>query len=207
MNRILNYRTLALLLILPLLFGSCKKKSDIKPLSQLKKEQRRAIDRLISTEGFRVINRDNELLPEEIDKSVFYRLSNGLYMRVLDAGDQKAKAVAEKTRVLVQMKGRVFNESKGVRYTFNSLNNPSYGELKFLYVSYYNVGAEHYRAISSGGFSDSLDQLLCEGVAFPASLLGSGARVQLIIPFELGPTASYTEGNSIFVEEARYIYQ
>jgi len=206
MNRILNYRTLVLLLILPLLFGSCKK-SDIKPLSQLKKEQRRAIDRLISTEGFRVINRDNELLPEEIDKSVFYRLSNGLYMRVLDAGDQKAKAVAEKTRVLVQMKGRVFNESKGVRYTFNSLNNPSYGELKFLYVSYYNVGAEHYRAISSGGFSDSLDQLLCEGVAFPASLLGSGARVQLIIPFELGPTASYTEGNSIFVEEARYIYQ
>ena len=189
MNRILNYRTLALLLILPLLFGSCKKKSDIKPLSQLKKEQRRAIDRLISSKNLKVINRDNELLPEEIDKSVFYRLSNG------------------KTRVLVQMKGRVFNESKGVRYTFNSLNNPRYGELKFLYVSYYNVGSEHYRAISSGGFSDSLDHLLCEGVAFPASLLGSGARVQLIIPFELGPTASYTEGNSIFVEEARYIYQ
>ena len=207
MNRILNYRTLALLLIRPLRFGSCKRKSDIKPLSQLKKEQRRAIDRLISSKNLKVINRDNELLPEEIDKSVFYRFSNGLYMRVLDAGDQKAKAVAEKTRVLVQMKGRVFNESKGVRYTFNSLNNPSYGELKFLYVSYYNVGAEHYRAISSGGFSDSLDQLLCEGVAFPASLLGSGARVQLIIPFELGPTASYTEGNSIFVEEARYIYQ
>ena len=77
MNRILNYRTLALLLILPLLFGSCKKKSDIKPLSQLKKEQRRAIDRLISSKNLKVINRDNELLPEEIDKSVFYRLSNG----------------------------------------------------------------------------------------------------------------------------------
>jgi len=163
--------------------------------------------RLISSKNLKVINRDNELLPEEIDKSVFYRLSNGLYMRVLDAGDKEKKAVAEKTRVLVQMKGEVFNESKGVRYTFNSLNNPRYGELKFLYVSYYNVGSEHYRAISSGGFSDSLDHLLCEGGAFPASPPGGGARVQLIIPFELGPTASYTEGNSIFVEEARYIYQ
>jgi len=206
MNRLRSHHLLALLLLVTFaLLGSCKK-SNVKPLSQLKKEQRRAIDRLIAKEKFQVISRNDELLPTPIDQNVFYKLSNGLYMRVLDKGSDE-KAVAEKTRVLVRMKGRMFNDSRDTVYTFNSIANPSFDELKFLYVSYYNVGTEHYRAIGSNSFSNSLDQLLCEGVAFPASLLGNGARVQLIIPFELGPTASYTEGNSIFVEEARYIYQ
>ena len=206
MNRLRSHHLFALLLLVTFaLLGSCKK-SNVKPLSQLKKEQRRAIDRLIAKEKFQVISRNDELLPTPIDQNVFYKLSNGLYMRVLDKGSDE-KAVAEKTRVLVRMKGGMFNDSRDTVYTFNSIANPSFDELKFLYVSYYNVGTEHYRAIGSNSFSNSLDQLLCEGVAFPASLLGNGARVQLIIPFELGPTATYTQGNSIYVEEAQYTYR
>ena len=206
MNRLRSHHLFALLLLVTFaLLGSCKK-SNVKPLSQRKKKQRRAIDRLIAKETFQVISRNDELLPTPIDQNVFYKLSNGLYMRVLDKGSDE-KAVAEKTRVLVRMKGRMFNDSRDTVYTFNSIANPSFDELKFLYVSYYNVGTEHYRAIGSNSFSNSLDQLLCEGVAFPASLLGNGARVQLIIPFELGPTATYTQGNSIYVEEAQYTYR
>ena len=206
MNRLRSHHLLALLLLVTFaLLGSCKK-SNVKPLSQLKKEQRRAIDRLITKEKFQVISRNDELLPTPIDQNVFYKLSNGLYMRVLDKGSGE-KAVADKTRVLVRLTGRMFNDSRDTVYTFNSIANPSFDELKFLYVSYYNVGTEHYRAIGSNSFSNSLDQLLCEGVAFPASLLGNGARVQLIIPFELGPTATYTQGNSIYVEEAQYTYR
>ena len=206
MNRLRSHHIFALLLLVTFaLLGSCKK-SNVKPLSQLKKEQRRAIDRLIAKEKFQVISRNDELLPTPIDQNVFYKLSNGLYMRVLDKGSDE-KAVAEKTRVLVRMKGRMFNDSRDTVYTFNSIAITSFDELKFLYVSYYNVGTEHYRAIGSNSFSNSLDQLLCEGVAFPASLLGNGARVQLIIPFELGPTATYTQGNSIYVEEAQYTYR
>ena len=206
MNRLRSHHLFALLLLVTFaLLGSCKK-SNVKPLSQLKKEQRRAIDRLIAKEKFQVISRNDELLPTPIDQNVFYKLSNGLYMRVLDKGSDE-KAVAEKTRVLVRMKGRMFNDSRDTVYTFNSIANPSFDELKFLYVSYYNVGTEHYRAIGSNSFSNSLDQLLCEGVAFPASHLGNGARVQLTTPFELGPTATYTQGNSIYVEEAQYTYR
>ena len=206
MNRLRSHHLFALLLLVTFaLLGTCKK-SNVKPLYQLKKEQRRAIDRLITKEKFQVISRNDELLPTPIVQNVFYKLSNGLYMRVLDKGSDE-KAVAEKTRVLVRMKGRMFNDSRDTVYTFNSIANPSFDELKFLYVPYYNVGTEHYRAIGSNSFSNSLDQLLCEGVAFPASLLGNGARVQLIIPFELGPTATYTQGNSIYVEEAQYTYR
>ena len=48
--------------------------------------------------------------------------------------------------------------------------------------------------------------LLCEGIAYPMSQLGDGAVVQLIIPFDLGPSQNYTAGNSIFVEKAIYTF-
>lgn len=131
MNRLRSHHLFALLLLVTFaLLGSCKK-SNVKPLSQLKKEQRRAIDRLITKEKFQVISRNDELLPTPIDQNVFYKLSNGLYMRVLDKGSDE-KAVAEKTRVLVRMKGRMFNDSRDTVYTFNSIANPSFDELKFL---------------------------------------------------------------------------
>ena len=38
------------------------------------------------------------------------------------------------------------------------------------------------------------------------SLLGDGAIVQLIIPFDLGPSQNYTVGNSLFVEKAVYTF-
>ena len=88
MNRLISHRiTLLLLLLIPLLaLGSCKKNRTVKPLSQLKKEQRRAIDRLIKESSFRIVNRNDETLPETIDPNVFYKLSNGLYLRVIDKG-------------------------------------------------------------------------------------------------------------------------
>ena len=46
MNKRITYRISLLALLLLPIFGSCKKDRTIKPLSQLKSEQRRAIDRL-----------------------------------------------------------------------------------------------------------------------------------------------------------------
>ena len=67
MNRLRSHHLFALLLLVTFaLLGSCKK-SNVKPLSQLKKEQRRAIDRLITKEKFQVISRNDELLPTPID--------------------------------------------------------------------------------------------------------------------------------------------
>ena len=45
---------------------------------------------------------------------------------------------------------------------------------------------------------------MCEGLAFPMSLLGDGARVRLIIPFLLGPEVAYNTGTPMYCQEAQY---
>ena len=111
MNRLITHRiALLLLLLIPVLaLGSCKKNRSIKPLSQLKREQRQAIDRLIKESSFTVKELSSETLPSTIDPDVFYRLSNGLYIRVLDKGTTRPEA--NKTTVSVQLKGYFFNVS------------------------------------------------------------------------------------------------
>ena len=64
----------------------------------------------------------------------------------------------------------------------------------------------HFTPKPSTAPVNSYDQYMCEGLAFPASQLGDGARVSLIIPFELGPSEFYGSGMTTFVEEARYVY-
>ena len=64
----------------------------------------------------------------------------------------------------------------------------------------------HYSPINDGGLTTVYDNLLCEGVAFPMSALGNGAVVELIVPFELGPSQNYTAGNSIYVQRASYVF-
>ena len=121
MNRLITHRiALLLLLLIPVLaLGSCKKNRSIKPLSQLKREQRQAIDRLIKESSFTVKELSSETLPSTIDPDVFYRLSNGLYIRVLDKGTTRPEA--NKTTVSVQLKGYFFNVSQSKGAIFDNL--------------------------------------------------------------------------------------
>ena len=197
MNKRITYRISLLALLLLPIFGSCKKDRTIKPLSQLKSEQRRAIDRLTGK-----LELENETLPQTIDPQVFYHLSNGLYMRVLNKGT--THPVLNKTTVSVMLKGYFFNDSQSEGATFNNLNEPNVRPLSFRYTLYETAdGRNHFAPLNESGIYENL---LCEGIAFPISQLGNGAIVQLIIPFDLGPSQNYTAGNSIFVEKAVYTF-
>ena len=183
MNRLITHRiALLLLLLIPVLaLGSCKKNRSIKPLSQLKREQRQAIDRLIKESSFTV---------------------NGLYIRVLDKGTTRPEA--NKTTVSVQLKGYFFNVSQSKGAIFDNLTETNVRPLFFRYASWEtSEGKIHYSSLNESGV---YEDLICEGVAFPMSLLGDGAIVQLIIPFDLGPSQNYTAGNSLFVEKAVYTF-
>lgn len=209
MKKLLSYRLLTLLLLLPLLLGSCKKRSDFKPLSQLKREQTRAIDQLIAHEGFggQIQNLNLENLPETIDSRTFYRLANGLYIRVKDRGDMQHRAVLGETTVSVEMAGRLFRENEPNIASFNSLSNPAYHPTRFRYMLGYSAGEPiHFTLLGQGAFASSLDRYMCEGIAYPVGFLGNGARVELIIPFELGPSEYYIQGRSIYVSEITYQY-
>ena len=151
MNRLITHRiALLLLLLIPALaLGSCKKNRSIKPLSQLKREQRQAIDRLIKESSFTVKELNSETLPSTIDPDVFYRLSNGLYIRVLDKGTTRPEA--NKTTVSVQLKGYFFNVSQSKGAIFDNLTETNVRPLFFRYASWEtSEGKIHYSSLKVG---------------------------------------------------------
>ena len=209
MKKLTSYRILALLLALPLLLGSCKKKSDFKPLSQLKKEQTRAIEQLINKEHFGglIQNINQEALPAETDSRYFYMLANGLYVRVKNRGDMTRRARLGETTVSIEMTGRLFREDEPELLSFSSITNPAYQPTRFRYMTNYSGGIEtHYTLLGQVPFASSLDRFMCEGIAYPVSYIGDGAELELIIPFELGPSESYVQGRSIYLSKIIYKY-
>lgn len=187
---------------------ACRDKKN-KSLSDLKKDQTTAIERLVSQQKLVVEKlKDNEL-PTTIDKGVYYRLKNGLYIRVLDEGDKSQVAKLNETTVFAYVKGYQFKHDAPKVAAFDNISSPSVPEIEFKYVYYYNAGDVHYNLVANTRPIRSYDALMCQGLAFPLSLkgIGNGARLSLIIPFEIGPSGGYSSGLSTFVEEVRYIFK
>ena len=182
-----------------ILLASCDKNHQ-KSITEMKKDQEKYIKEFRASHGISVKELSKEELPSTIDEKVFYKFPNGLYMRVLDKGTEKPEK--DKTHVFVKLKGFTFETDTLDR--FNNLNDPSYQPIEFIYTYYYDRGDFHYRQVKLDAPRANLDAILCEGIAFPMSLLGNGARVQLIIPFQIGPNATYNNGYPYFIEEAEY---
>ncbi len=162
------------------------------------KEEEIAISKLINKENITVRNYVEG--QTSFDKGIYYKFSNGLYMEVLEAGGERP--VAEKTRVNVRFEGYIFNKDS-IQQNFNNLSMPGFQDTEFIYVDRYSRGALHFILIKSApGYS--LNALMCEGLAFPMSLLGDGAKVRLIIPFTIGAEINYNRGSTMYCREVRY---
>ncbi len=181
-----------------ILLPSCRKNKDIKSLSEMLKEEKKTINKLIEKKNFSV--KEYEKGQKEFDPNTFYLFENGLYMQVLNPG--KERPIAEKTRINIRMKGEMILGGNTLG-EFDSLSSGGFQDLEFKYVDRYQRGAIHYLPIASAP-SFTLSNLLCEGLAFPMSLLGNGARVRLIIPFSIGPSVNYKEGKTMYCEDVRY---
>ncbi len=189
------------------LLASCSKDNN-KSLSELKGEQKEAISTFQREKSISVLDRKNNDLPEITDPSKYYRLKNGLYIKVLDKGNVQKLAVVDKTTVFVQMKGYQFSLNKPRTREFDNLSQANIPELEFKYIDRYEVGAIHYNLVSNVRPVMNYDALMCEGIAFPLSLgLGDGARVSLIIPFDIGPSSSFSSGTTTYIEELRYTFR
>lgn len=219
--------TLALGLILAgLTFSSCEK-DKIKSLSELKDEQRSAIGRLISDKGLKIVERKDNTLPEAIDPAVYYHLNNGLYIRVLNQGVNPQLIEKGKTKAYVLLRGAQFTKSNYPGSAFDNLSKASVPPIGFVYDSYYNAGEVHFQSIAQTSPQSTLDVLMNEGIAFPLSIkalgvsggeeekladqgahkarIGHGARLSLIVPFEIGPQSTYSTGTITYIEEVEYI--
>lgn len=188
-------------------FTSCEK-DNTKSLSELKSEQSDAIAAFGSANNLSFVELRDNKLPADAKAGVFYRFRNGLYMRIDSWGDRSQTATLNKTMVLAQLKGYQFSKANAKLSTFDNLSNPSIPDLEFAYVYFYNGGDVHYRLVDNVRPIPDYDELMCQGLAFPVSLgLGNGAELSLIIPFELGPSGTYSSGISTYVEKVKYTYK
>ncbi len=177
--------------------SSCKKTRELRSLSKMLAEEKKNITKFISEQGFTVQEGTAEMTT--FDKDVFYHLPNGLYMRVIEKGNERAEA--GKTQIAVRFKGYLFNDS--IRTKFDNLTQGAFQNTLFLYTDLYQQGALHYQLMPSAP-GTNLNNFMCEGIAFPMSMLGNGAKISLIIPFKIGSQIAYNAGASTFCEEIRY---
>lgn len=198
--------TLAMLLAPAMLLTSCDKNS-LKSLSELKSEQKDAITKLIADKKMKVVRLSEAKLPATIDKDVYYLLPNGLYMRVLDAGSTTKKAEAGKTTIFTTFKGYQFTLATMKGPTINNHSDPGFPPVEFTYISRYSAGEIHYSLVEQTAPQLNYDNLMCEGIAYPMTLLGDKAKVSLIIPFEIGPNDTYSKGVSTYWEIVEYTFK
>lgn len=194
---------MATLLVLCTLVGggtlsSCKDKKQIKSLSQMLKEEKQAIQNFIQTNQLNV--KEYVEGQTSFEPNVYYHFPNGLYLSVIEPGGEKAEP--EKTHVLVRFAGTFFDKDKE-HITFDNISNPGYQDTEFLYVDRYVRGVVHFILVPNEE-DVTLNAYMCEGLAFPLSLLGNGARVRLLIPFSLGPERTYQRGLTMHCTDVRY---
>lgn len=182
--------------------------SSIKSLSEMKEEQETAIDRLIGTKGLKVVSLSGETLPSTIDPNVYYQMPNGLYMRVIKQGDMSRRAVRGQSKIYLRMKGTMFNHEEDSILVPNNYSNAGVEVIEFLYIKEYNQGDLNFSLIASPASTvTNLDPFMCQGLAYPMTLLGDGAEVSLIIPFDIGPSFTYNSGYTLYVEKAVYNFK
>lgn len=176
---------------------SCRDKKQIRSLSKMLKDESANIEKFIHEKGIKV----KKYTPSQTDfeEGVYYLFDNNLYMRVIDKGT--TSPVAGKTHVVVRFKGFFFTQKKVL--SFDNLSSADYQNTEILYVDTYDRGARHYQLLPPSPGAN-LNKIMCEGMAFPLSLLGDGARVSLIIPFSLASEQAYKGGFTMFCDEVWY---
>ena len=179
-------------------FSSCKEKERIRSLSEMLRDEEKIIKNFVKEQGMNV--QEGTEGQRQFDENVWYKFPNGVYMQVLDLG--KELAVPSRTRVMLRMKGRFI--APNYKNSFDNLSKGYQQTTEFLYVDKRDrTGAVHYLLIQEK-LGHSIDALMCEGVAYPLTMVGNGARVRLLVPFLVGPNLAYSSGAPMYCEEVWY---
>jgi hypothetical protein len=151
----------------------------------MKRDEQRAIDRLIATEGFEILNK----YPADgvFGEKQFVALDNGVYLNVIDSGNGN-RAKLYSTTILMRCSGRfIFDADTGSFSLFTNSNLP----IEFIYGYASNVISQ---ASSSLSYSAEW-YFLSLGVQSVLEYVGENAEVKLIVPFEHG--SSYQTTNDL----------
>jgi hypothetical protein len=177
--------------------------SNTPSYTELKRAEKKVIDRLIASEGFEILKK----FPADgvFGEKQFVVLDNGVYLNIVDSGNGN-RAVTGKTTVLMRCSVRLIFESDTAAYsTFSNYSDP----IDFLYG---------YASLQIGkwgsNWASDVYTLLSPGVESALEHVGENAVIKLIVPFDegssyqtSGPYASATRyGAPIYYDRIRFTF-
>ncbi|MDH6304707.1 hypothetical protein M2459_001444 [Parabacteroides sp. PF5-5] len=175
-----------LLILSAALFAlSCSKNRSY---SDMLKDEKKAINRLIDAEDFEILDKypENGVFKE----NQFVHLSSGLYLCVIDSGNGN-RATAGTTNILCRAKGRFLIDDDTTYFDgFNPHVWPYPLEFK-----YYGSSPSADQYYYSGGLVSALDYV------------GDSSVVRLIIPFKIGSSYQSKYGYALFYDRVRFIFE
>jgi hypothetical protein len=163
----------------------------------MKRDEQRAIDRLIATEGFEILKK----YPADsvFGEKQFVVLDNGVYLNVIDSGNGN-RAKLYSTTILMRCSGRyIFEADTG---SFSIFYNSTF-PIEFIYGYASNVIA--LAATSSGSAEWYLLSLGLESIL---GYVGENAEVKLIVPFEYGSTyqKENSRGAPLYFDRVKFMF-
>jgi hypothetical protein len=168
----------------------------------MKEDEDKAIDQLITSEGFEVLKK----YPQDsvFGEKQFVVLDNGVYLNVVDSGNGN-RAVAGRTTVLMRCSGRFI--FKADTSAFSIFSN-GYDPIEFIYGNASNTISQYASLTGSPTWL-----YLSAGVESVLAYVGENAVVKLIVPFEQGSTyqstgggTSYTYGAPLYYDKIKFTF-
>ncbi|MDO4789718.1 MAG: DUF4827 family protein [Porphyromonas sp.] len=196
-----TYFTLSLATILfATLFISCDK-NRLSYVDIIKREKKQ-IEQLISERNFKITSApaEGQVSPEK----EFFEVQEGIYLRIVDRGDLKKKAVSGKTVVITRFKMERFaHEEKTVYDNISPDKSGSY-PANFIYIK------EGREILSSSTIANSsYNTYLSPAMNFVLPYLGDGGKVQMIVSFKYGPSLREVQenGEPVFYELVEFKFK
>ncbi len=160
---------------------SCNKN---KSYTEMLKDERKAIDRLIEAEGFHI----TEDYPANgvFGEKEFVKLRSGLYLHVSDSGNGN-RAVSG-TKVLTRFRGKFFLEDTVPFDLFDPLVSAQ--PIEFTY-----------------GVYPSSNDFISVGFISALEYVGDSSVVSMIVPFRIGSSTQSSNGYPIYFDRVRFIFE
>ena len=185
-----------MIMCVALVVVSCDK---TKSYTEHLKDERKAIDRLMDREGFKVLK--NYPSDGVFKENEFVKLDNDVYLNVIDSGNGN-RAVAGRTKVFCRFEA---NDILGDT-TALFINNLTYGQSYYAHPTEFIFG---YNVYSGEKRSYAPDELVGEGLATALYHVGEGAEVKLIVPFKRMASGGYFQSNytPVYFSKVKYTFE
>lgn len=185
-----------MILCVGLMVASCDK---TKSYTERLKDERKAIDRLIDREGFKILKD----YPSDgvFKENEFVKLDNDVYMNVIDSGNGE-RAVLGTTKVLCRFEANDILQSDTATLIVNNL---TYSEPR--YQGYPTEFVFGYNAYSGNRYDYDPDLFVGEGLATALYHVGEGATVRLIVPFKRMGDYFQRNYTPIYFSKVKYTFE